>query len=174
MKARDLDTYLPLRTGQYFYAFNSGPVHFTILDSGEDKPDNNEEYSGLVAFDPYIDNQTEWLREEIGSNAFQSAQYRIVIVHLPPFGGNNWYREQYLRREWVPLLNEADVDLVLCGHTHRLAWLEPGYVTNTFPLVTVPPENYTQVTAAPSGITVSVMDTKGNEVFRNELIPSAP
>ena len=174
LMARDLDTYFPLRTGRYFYSFDSGPVHFTVLDTGEDKPDDNVEYSGLVAFDPYIDSQTEWLRSEVKSDAFKSAQYRVVVLHLPPIGGNDWYREKYLRKAWLPILNDAGIDLALSGHTHKYAWMEPGYNTNTFPLMTVPPENCMSITAAPTGITISVMDTGGLEVVRKVVAPSTP
>ena len=40
--------YFPTPTGEFYYAFREGPVFFLVLDSGEDKPDSDIEYSELA------------------------------------------------------------------------------------------------------------------------------
>ncbi|MFA5818225.1 MAG: metallophosphoesterase, partial [Bacteroidales bacterium] len=38
--ARDLKNYFDYKDGRFYYSFDNGPVHFVVLDCGEDKPDN--------------------------------------------------------------------------------------------------------------------------------------
>ena len=89
--ARRLPEYVALPDGRYYYAFDHGPVRFIVLDSGEDKYDNSKEYSGLVDFDRYRDIQQEWLRREIQSEAFRTAPFRVVLVHMPPQPSEHWH-----------------------------------------------------------------------------------
>ncbi len=63
--ARMLPNYLSTPKGSYYYAFDHGPVHFIVMDSGEDKDDTSVEYSGLADFDRYREEQRVWLRKEI-------------------------------------------------------------------------------------------------------------
>lgn len=90
--------------------------------------------------------QYAWLLEQLESEAFQNAQYRVVLMHQGPHGiGDNVnpvfahpvqivdydeegrieaIRYEYpieddiLYRDIVPLFNEYDVDLVHTGHSH--------------------------------------------------------
>ena len=43
--------YFPSATGKPYYTFRDGPVFFIVLDSGEDKPDSDIEYSRTAFFD---------------------------------------------------------------------------------------------------------------------------
>ncbi|SMO51825.1 Purple acid Phosphatase, N-terminal domain [Saccharicrinis carchari] len=109
--------YFPTPTNQLYYMFRQGPVCFVVLDSGEDKPDSDLEYSGIVAFDNYRTQQAEWLKKAVKQDVFRDASYRVVIVHMPPFGG--WHGEEEVARKFVPVLNDAGIDVMLCGHLHR-------------------------------------------------------
>lgn len=90
--------------------------------------------------------QYQWLEQELASEAFQNAKYRIVMLHHPPHSlGDNivppftdpvpvldrWpdgslkaVRYEYPRaddsiaRDLVPLLEQAGVHLVFYGHSH--------------------------------------------------------
>ncbi len=109
--------YFPTPDRQLYYIFRQGPIGFIVLDCGEDKPDSDIEYSGIVAFDSYRDRQAEWLKNALKDPKFQSAPVKIVVVHMPPFGG--WHGEQEIAEKFVPLLNGAGIDLMLCGHLHQ-------------------------------------------------------
>jgi hypothetical protein len=41
------------------------------MPPGEDKGDSGAEYTGLVDFDAYRRAQAQWLRQEIGTQAFR-------------------------------------------------------------------------------------------------------
>jgi hypothetical protein len=103
--ARRLEEYFPPRDGRFYSSFDHGPVHFLVLDSGEDKPDDSPVYAGLADFDAYRREESEWLKAEVRSGAYANAPFRIVIVHMPPFGQG--YTPESLGRLWGPVLNEA-------------------------------------------------------------------
>jgi len=133
--ARTLINYFPTETGKFYRTFIHGPVCFVILDSGEDKPDSHWAYSGLTDFDSYRLEQSYWLKNVIQSDPFRKAKFKIVLMHIPPFGGNGWYGEMQLRKLFVPLFNEGEIDLLICGHTHRYKHIESFKFKNNFPVI---------------------------------------
>jgi predicted phosphodiesterase len=133
--ARMLMDYFPTDSQRYYFSLDHGQVHFIVLDSGEDKEDSSPEYSGLVDFDRYREQETEWLKKDIESEASKKAKYRIVFVHIPPNGGANRHGAAYVAEQWVPLLNEARIDLMISAHTHRYAVMKPQQGKNAFPIV---------------------------------------
>ncbi|WP_019504322.1 metallophosphoesterase [Pleurocapsa sp. PCC 7319] len=90
--------------------------------------------------------QYKWLTQELQSEAYQQAKYKIVMLHHPPhtLGGNivppfteprakldytedgkvqsRYYdypiEEDYIIRDLIPLLESAGVQLVYYGHSH--------------------------------------------------------
>lgn len=135
LAARKLIDYFPTESQRFYYSFNHGPAHFIILDSGEDKEDSSVEYSGLVDFDRYRDKQAEWLEGKIKSESFKAAAFRIAIMHMPLYGGNNWHGEQDLRKKFGPLFNKGQIDMLICGHTHRFARISAQEGKNAYPIV---------------------------------------
>lgn len=103
---------------------------------------------GQIIFEPIAKGtpQYQWLEQELQSEAFQQANYKIVMFHHPPHSlGDNIVppytdpeqiikrdasgkiesiryeyppEEDYLIRDVVPLLESAGVDLVYFGHSH--------------------------------------------------------
>ena len=131
--ARNFSRYLTGPEGQFYYAFTYGPIRFIVLDSGEDKPDTDVEYSGLVDFDNYILEQKEWLARELESPEFRAASFRVVLSHIP-FGKGGWYGSERLRKQLLPLLEGARIDLMLSGHNHTFGFMDKGKVT-AFPII---------------------------------------
>ena len=131
--ARNFFRYLAGPEGKFYYAFTYGPIRFVVLDSGEDKPDTDVEYSGLVDFDNYILEQKEWLARELESPEFRVASFRVVLSHIP-FGKGGWYGSERLRKQLLPLLEGARIDLMLSGHNHTFGFMDKGKVT-AFPII---------------------------------------
>ena len=131
--ARNFFRYLAGPEGKFYYAFTYGPIRFIVLDSGEDKPDTDVEYSGLVDFDNYILEQKEWLARELESPEFRAASFRVVLSHIP-FGKGSWYGSERLRKQLLPLLEGARIDLMLSGHNHTFGFMDKGKVT-AFPII---------------------------------------
>lgn len=131
--ARNFSRYFTGPEGKFYYAFTYGPIRFIVLDSGEDKPDTDVEYSGLVDFDNYILEQKEWLARELESPEFRAASFRVVLSHIP-FGKGGWYGSERLRKQLLPLLEGARIDLMLSGHNHTFGFMDKGKVT-AFPII---------------------------------------
>ena len=129
--ARNIYRYLAER--KFYYAFTYGPIRFIVLDSGEDKPDTDVEYSGLVDFDNYILEQKEWLARELESPEFRADSFRGVLSHIP-FAKGGWYGSERLRKQLLPLLESVRIDLMLSGHNHAFGFMDKGKVT-AFPII---------------------------------------
>ncbi len=108
-----------------------------MLDSGEDKPDSDKEYYGLMDFGPYLQQETQWLASDVKSEAFRKAQWRIAFCHVPPDPkpDRKFIRDKYVHDNWVPLLNDGALDLMICGHTHQYAELPVRAGSIGFPVI---------------------------------------
>ena len=98
-----------------------------MLDTGEDKPDSDIEYSGITDYDGYRTDQVEWMKELYKNEDFKQAEFKVVIAHMPPSADLNiWHGQKDVMKKFVPILNELGVDLMLCGHLHRNKYEEPS------------------------------------------------
>ena len=132
--SRKLKNYVALPDNNYYYSFKHGPVYFIVLDVGEDKEDSNREYSGLNEFDSYRDEQTKWLKKEIKKREFKEAQFRVVLTHIPLFGGGKGHGTLDCRNKWAATLNKGKIDLHISGHTHRPAVVEAVKGVHDYPV----------------------------------------
>lgn len=113
----------------YYSMFQRAGSSFLVLDGGEDKPDGNVEYKGLVNFEPYRQRQTEWLAGVLETPAWKNSNFKIVINHIPI-----WYHESEIiymkskdwQHNWLKMLEEANTDIVFAAHTHRYEKRLPG------------------------------------------------
>ncbi|MCD8193237.1 MAG: metallophosphoesterase, partial [Tannerellaceae bacterium] len=129
-------TYFPTSTGTPYYMFTAGPACFLVLDGGEDKPDSDIEYWGLADFDAYREEQAAFIKEAMEKDAYRNAAFRIVIMHVPPLAGPTpWHGSRHLQEQFVPLLNQANVDVMLCAHTHRHMYYPAGVDICNFPVL---------------------------------------
>lgn len=162
--------YFPTFSGHPYYSFRQGPVAFIVLDCGEDKPDSDIEYSGLADFDAYRTEQAEWLKEVVKTKEFLDAPYRVVILHMPPYG-SEWHGSRDLRRKFVPILNEAGITVMLCGHTHRYSFMEANHGKNQFPILINANNTSLEVMADLGKMTITHKNTSGRELHRHEFKP---
>lgn len=137
--ARHVMDYFPTESGRYYYSFTHGGVYFLLLDGGEDKDDAMPVYAGLVAFDDYVKEQTDWLEQELRSSAFREARFRLCLLHIPPVVNlrhdpAEFMRAPWIRDNWTPMLGQAGIDLMISGHTHRYAEM-PAEEGRAFPLL---------------------------------------
>ncbi|ERK00326.1 purple acid phosphatase family protein [Segatella salivae] len=94
-----LNRYFPTNNGKYYRLQHVAGVDFLFIDSGEDKPDADLEYCGIVECDQYREEQERWLRslqeeKKIGKHPI------VVFSHMPPTL-KNWHG---------PLHNAGDLD----------------------------------------------------------------
>ena len=127
--ARPLKAYLTMPDNRYYTAMTFGATRVVFLDSGEDKPDASKEYSGLVDFEPYIEQELAWLQREMAGEAFRRATWRVVVMHIPPDWRKDeqklWHGERRVRERFAPLFDAGGVTAVISGHNHKAELVEP-------------------------------------------------
>ncbi len=159
----------PTPTNTPYFTFRQGPVAFVVLDSGEDKPDSDIEYGGTAAYDAYREQMAEWLKEAVKSEEFRSASVKIALLHIPFDKGVGWYGNNELKRLLLPTLNEAGIDVMLCGHTHRYSYRDVGSVDNNFPILVNSNNDKVNVRATKSQIDMEVVDATGKVLHRHTV-----
>ncbi|MDQ3336100.1 MAG: metallophosphoesterase family protein [Myxococcota bacterium] len=90
---------LPGVTGESWYSFDWGPVHFAALDTEAD-----------------YDTQMAWLDDDLASS---DRPWKIVYLHRPPFSSGAHGSDTGLRAKLAPIVQNRGVQLVLAGHDHN-------------------------------------------------------
>jgi len=160
--------YFPTSTGEVYYTFRQGPAYFVVLDCGEDKPDSDIRYYGLSTTDAYREQEARWLKGVVESEEYRAAPLHIVVLHMIPGGKSSWHGEQEIRRLFVPILNEASVDIMLCGHYHRYQWIDDGSRGTNFPILVNSNRDKLVVKADRRG-TLDVVNTGGEVIKRHRI-----
>lgn len=164
-----ITNYFPSSSGKLYYLIRNGPVCIVVLDTGEDKPDSDIEYSNIADFDRYRSEQAAWLREALKSDEYLSAPYKIVIGHIPPFGG--WHGNIEVANKFVPVLNEAGIQLMLAAHLHRSVKRMPQPDGAKFPILVNSNNSILKVDANPQRLRVEMFDLQGKMMDSLEVLP---
>ena len=129
--AEHLHQYIPTRNGATYYTFRAGCLWGVVLDCGEDKPDTSIEYGsleygGVADFLGFREAQTDYLRGLIqhADTTYNAAGItrRVALCHINftrtdrPFNDHN----PALYEKWIGCLNEMSIDMLICGHEHRV------------------------------------------------------
>lgn len=128
--------YVCPREPHLYFTLQEGPVFFICLDTGEDKPDNDWEYGGITDYDNYRTEQALWLQQVVNSQEYKAAKFHVVLGHIPPFDNSEpiWHGAQEVKNKFVPILDQANIDLMICGHTHKFGYTDTLQGCN-FPIV---------------------------------------
>ncbi len=105
---------------EIYYSFDYGHVHFISL--------NSEVFTWTTNNSSPMKN---WLKKDLEANKLP---WTVVIFHQPPYStgshtSDDFYEfmMQNMREFILPILEDAGVDLVLCGHSHVY---ERSYLVN--------------------------------------------
>lgn len=130
-----------------------------LLDCGEDKPDTDIEYGGLADYDAYRREECEWLRRAVASETFRNASARVVFLHIPLDGGT-WHGSNHLRNLFLPILNEAGINIMFSGHTHRYGF-HPANDEVRFPVVVNDNQSYIRCDMTGDRIAIRIVGPGG-------------
>lgn len=166
--------YFSVKEPHLYFTMRQGPVFFIFLDTGEDKPDTDVEYSGITDYDRYRTEQARWLERVVASEEFKQAPYRVVVGHMPPvpWEGTMWHGPWEILQKFVPILNKAGIDLMLCGHYHVN---KPGfyYYQPTeqvgFPVLVNESVTVLRGDADAENLTVEIKDSTGKSLFTKSV-----
>lgn len=131
----DWADYFTFPDQRLYFDFTWGPVHFLVLDTGEDKPDAEPVYAGLVDFDAYRQEQARWAEQVMQSKAFKKAAFRVVLMHIPPQYSGDWHGATHCKQLFSPLFDKYKVDLCVSGHTHKYGVHPPVAGQHHYPVV---------------------------------------
>lgn len=113
--ASQMINYFPNETGEYYFKFNFGELSAIVLDTGEDKNDDHEEYSGLVDFSVYREQEYNWLCSLKKENF--PGKFLLAFSHMPKI-------ENHFGRDWTKPLKNADAKLLIGGHHHKSEFID--------------------------------------------------
>lgn len=163
--ARSYPNLFPKSGGKIYGSYRMGDIMIVMLDCGEDKPDDTWVYAGLTDFDAYRTEQAEWLARLVETEEFKTARYRIVISHYPMV---DIFPEEELthgindlKAKMLPILNRANIDLMVSGHTHEFAFHEKNKAGNAFPVIVGSNRSATRIDIKDGKIKAKVIDTAG-------------
>lgn len=98
---------------ELFYSFDYGDVHFLSLNS--EVYDFTQTFSG-------INQMKQWIEQDLMQN---TRTFTIAYFHQPPYSKGSHDSDdpqelvmKAMRERVVPLLENYDIDLVVCGHSH--------------------------------------------------------
>ncbi len=154
--------YFPTATNKPYYTLHHGNIFFIVLDGGEDKPDSNIEYYETADYDNYRKEVAEWLEKVVKSAECKSAKYRVVLMHMPFIGGNKmWHGTRHAMECFLPILNKANISVMLSGHTHRYSYYTPDKTDAEFPILVNAHDTALKARVDGEGIVIDVVDKAG-------------
>ena len=131
--AENFAEYTPTYNGNSYYTFRLGNIWGLILDCGEDKNDDFDEYNGTICCHDFRQKQTQFIKDIIKNKneeyLKQGVKTKIVICHIPfslkyksPFD-----IEQDIYGEWTRLLNRyIKPDIFISAHIHKMCVIKAG------------------------------------------------
>lgn len=153
--AEKMTDYFPHENGNLYYTFRLGTIWGMILDCGEDKPDDNIAYGGVIACHAFREQETLFIIDVIADAVREyradGVEHRIVFCHIPftfMYQTPELHIEEEIYSEWVRLLNdEIKPNVMLSGHEHICSIDYPGSERDTlsakFPVIFSPAMDFT-------------------------------
>jgi len=152
--------YFPTNNGKYYRVQHVAGIDFLFIDTGEDKPDEDIEYSGIVNYDQYREAEARWLRglresKQVGKHPL------VVFSHIPPTL-QKWHGPYHLQKTLMPELNKMNVSVMLSAHLHAFGYQEPNEVIN-FPNLVNSNNTYLLCRIANGRMEVDYVGLKGKD-----------
>ena len=152
--------YFPTNNGKYYRVQHVAGIDFLFIDTGEDKPDEDIEYSGIVNYDQYREEEARWLcglreSKQVGKHPL------IVFSHIPPTL-QKWHGPYHLQKTLMPELNKMNVSVMLSAHLHAFGYQEPNEVIN-FPNLVNSNNTYLLCRIANGKMEVDYVGLKGKD-----------
>ena len=151
-------THFPSSTGKPYYTVRYGSTCFIVLDSGFDQKDKDSGYD----YESYRKEQAEWLAKALQSEEVKGAKFKVALMHIPPIAGMAPVSKS-LHSLFVPMLEEAGINLMICGYTHDSQMNKAGKKCS-FPILENGSSTLINLRATQERMDVVVEDFSGNQV----------
>lgn len=124
-----LHNFVGAKGDQFYYNFYFDNIYGLVLDIGEDHDEGWWEYYGTDHYEEYRDAQLNFLNEEINRKDYDHYEYHLAVCHIPIVFVNYRKDHIHIKEEMTRLLNQMDIDMLLCGHQHDIMIFQPGLIT---------------------------------------------
>lgn len=162
--------YFPNVYNRYYYMFKVGNIAFLVLDSGEYVLDAYwDQHIGtdLARFEPYRREEAKWIAQVTENDEFKNADYRIVFMHICPLYGQSSIKKE-LHEVFTPVLQNANIDLMLSGHHHDYAY-HPANEQINFPVIINGDESLLKCDVTKDHIQITIKDLKLNKTIEHRF-----
>jgi len=167
--------FFPHQSGKLYNAYRWGDLEIVMLDGGEALPDDDPvaRTSILAAYNPYRQEEARWLENLIQTPEYQTAKYRIVVSHLPiPYATEDASQAgaKFYADLMTPILNKANVDLLVCGHLHPQTYTFTEATNDiSFPTLVQGYNSALRLEIKDGKISLHVIDENGNTLVTKTL-----
>ena len=169
------ENYFPHQSGKLYNAYRWGDLEIVLLDGGEALPDDDPTARTFVlaAYNPYRQEESRWLENLTQTAEYKEAKYRIVVSHFPiPYASTEESQAgaKYFADLMLPILNKANVDLLVCGHLHPETYVFTEATTEvTFPTLVQGYNSALRMEIAEGRITLKVVDENGTVLLEKTI-----
>ena len=95
--------------------------------------------------------------------------YHVVICHVPPAPEQNaWHGDLEVKKKFASILNNADVDVMLCAHYHCFAYY-PNLEGVNFPVIINSNNSYLTGEADNEKLKIQVVSNKGKKLLKKDF-----
>ena len=156
----------------FYYTFRHGPVAFIVFDGGETGHNRSILYSGGAVYEDYLNEQIQWAREAMQEPLFSSAPVKICLIHVPMIDHpdqSDYLLQRWLNVHFVPMLDDAGIDLMISADLHEFMYLTPGTMNNPFPIVVNDDVRRLDCRYESGKLTLTMFNAVGKEEFSTVL-----
>ncbi len=123
---------------ELYYSFDYNNIHFISLNSELGSPLNpNYDWIGSSSANNANNSpMMQWLKQDLNYAKARKVDWIIVYFHQPPYTKGSHDSDalfeiymRAMRKNYLPVLEQYNVDLVICGHSHVY---ERSYLLNGF------------------------------------------
>ena len=152
----------------FYYTFRQGPVAFIVFDAGETGKNRSILYSGKDVYEEYLNEQIEWAKKALKERWFRKAPVKVCLLHVPMIDHpdkNDYLLQRWLNVHFVPMLNQAGIDLMIGADLHQFMYCEKGTMGNAFPIIVNDEAHRLDFTYSHGFITVRTFHPNGTKEF---------
>ena len=156
----------------FYYTFRQGPVAFVVFDAGETSTKRSVLYSGSEVYEEYLFEQIKWAHKALQDPLFSSAPVKICMLHVPMIDHENkddFHLQRWLNVHFMPLLNDAGIDLMIGADLHEFVYSAPGTMNNSFPILTNADVRRLDCSCKAGHIALKIYNASGKEEFSTVL-----
>jgi hypothetical protein len=157
----------------FYYTFRHGPVAFIVFDGGETSGKRSVLYNGAEVYEDYLSEQIRWAREAMQEPLFRDAPVKISMVHVPMIDHpdkSDYLLQRWLNEHFVPMLDDAGIDLMISADLHEFMYCEPGTMNNPFPILVNDDVRRLDCSYESGHLTLTMYNTSGATEFSTVLV----